>query len=394
MFGFGQPSNGMMQSAGSMFIRLNKGDHAPGEQVFGTIMLDLHQQSPATQIWLTVRGKEDTYLARKMTKTNRRNSFGRMMEDNLIGDRFQHYEEQNIFINWRIPVYSFPTSPLPGQYSFSFKFALPPSVPSSFDYRFQIQSKNCFAKVTYEMIAAFEAQNQQPWGLTNQYFTVNEIPPTGVHNTKKEVTQNITSCCWLDRGQSSIVSYFEKADYIPGETAFMISEVDNTKSSAEVQQIEGIFKQVLHLRAGGHHHTIDINLNEIRLPGIPVGQKKVGPDALRMGVSLLNQSGNQSNSTGNLAAIQPTCRGKLISNEYYLVNRLKMDACICCGDHPHCALPINIRNPPQVYGQWAAQPNSWQPQVMGNENPSLMTPVGPNVSNPNGSVNINNNQQM
>lgn len=344
-FGIPQPN------VGSVYVRLNKGDFVPGEQVSGTILLDLYSNFNSNIIWLAVAGVEQTKLVEE------RQVSGDGNRTELID-----HNDQNFFFSHKIPVYRFPQEFIPsGQYSFPFSFLLNSDLPSTFDYKFSKKDKECFAKVSYEIRASLEStSNSAPAISYTCPFVVNQKMVLNDQSQRKEINQSVSSCCCIDKGQSKIVSYFEKSEYIPGEVAYLVTEVDNSNGKAKINTIDAIFQQHLVLKAGKYEENIHEDLNTMSEPGVGIGEQKVGDNARRLAVALTTKK--------KTSPIQPTCRGKLIMNEYYLKNQLNVDACICCGDNPNCKLQLNVRNPTINYMPWGAQPQVWRPQEFANFN--------------------------
>ena len=244
-----------------------------------------------------------------------------------------------------------------GQYNFPFSFLLQPSIPSTFNFE-SYRHGDCHAKVNYVItanIGSVSGIKGLPPITCTQNFVVNQELILSSGSTKKQLTQEIVSCCCLNKGKSTIVSYFEKNDYLPGEKAYMITEVDNSECKADVLQIKGIFRQILEVTAQGYSETFKYDHQTVVLAGIQKGLILLGQDAKRIQVPLLTTAG---------AAVHPTCRGKLINNDYYLINELKLDACLCCDKNPHCILSLNVRNPDMNYAKWAEMPSNWNPQLM------------------------------
>ena len=337
---------------GSIFVRLDKGEYAPGDQVSGVINLNLFSIFNQGVIYLTAAGVEQVKLVEiETTGTG----------DNRTETK-KHHRDRNFFFNNRFPVHHFHSGFLAaGQYSFPFSFVLPTGLPSTFSYKFHKDGEECFAITSYEISASLENAT----GTTMNHslpLSVNQQQAFSNQAHRMEMNQDVTHCCCFGKGRAKITSYFEKNEYIPGETAFLITEADNSNSTAAINHIKGEFRQVIRLKAGFYEHTVSNSLCELSASGIPAGQQKIGPSAIRLEVPLINAKHRPSN-TNDSNIVQPTSRGKLITNEYYLVNTLEMDACICCGDHPNCKLQLNIRNPSFNYNPWTSQPDSWSPQV-------------------------------
>ena len=345
---------------GTIFIQLDKGSYSPGEQVNGTIFLNLvSNYVRANQLWVQITGLEETKLIEQRSRqVNHRHG------DRTVS-RTEHYyvthHDVNSFFNHRFPVYTFPTAFLPaGQYSFPVSFILARGIPSTFNYEFFKHGQN-YGRVNYCISAMVESPGM---GLqiapmrSVQTFVVNQENIVSSGAMRKEMNKKVTSCCCISKGHSKIITYFEKNDYCPGETAYMVAEVDNSQGKAEIQQVRGIFKQSLKLTARGYTERININHHEMQVSGIKPGATLLGEKAQRLEVVLRSRDGS---------SIQPTCRGRLVSNEYHLINKLKMDACLCCDDSPACEIILNVRNPDMVYQKFV-QPSNWHPQVMAGYN--------------------------
>ena len=333
---------------GSMFIRLDKGSYVPGERMVGSILIELVKPCPAPQLWLTIIGLEETRLI--STSSGRRNS-----------RRYHTHDDENKFLHQRIALATFPSNPVPpGQYQFPFGYFLSSSLPGSFRHEFSMHSRDCYARIQYEVMASLENGDAKFPAVRHQLPVVIDQPNNlglGGGNSKKELSQTIMHCCCFDRGQSRIVSYFEKNDYFPGEVAYLITEADNSQGKAAIKSIKASLKQVLHLRAGSETHTISKDLNTMVIPGVAAGMQKVGQNAERLAIKV-------EKSGGASERFEPTARGKLICNEYFLVNSLEMDATLCCSEEPQCCVQVAIKSLPANYAPWNQQPPNWLPQQM------------------------------
>ena len=338
-----------LPTLGSIYVRLDKGDFYPGEQISGTILLDLYTNWSNDRVYLTIVGIEQTKVVEQKQDPHNNNK-----PENIV------HEDSNPFFSNQVPVYQFPGGSMPaGQYTFPFTFILQQGIPSSFSHFFKEHGTDCYAAVVYEMRASLESgHNSDPALQFSVPFNVSQPAALGTGMTKKEIDQKIKSCCCIDKGQSKLTTYFEKSEYLVGEPAYMIAEVDNTQSKAKINKIEGIFKQELTIRAKNYTHNIHRDINTYTLSGIGPGESRIGGDALRLQMTM-----GSGGSSGD-KKIQSTCTSKLITNHYYLIVRSEMDACICCGEHPNSKLQLNLRNPPVTYTNWSGMPSTWNPRVM------------------------------
>ncbi len=350
------------ENYGSMFIRLDKGNYAPGERIVGNILIEIIKPCPAPQLWLTIFGTEQTRVIEKR-RSNRHNYY-------------HTHDDENRFLHQRIALSTFPANPIPpGQYQFPFTYFLSSALPGSFRKEFTMHGYNCYARIQFEVMASLENGDPKYPAVRHQLPLLidqpNKIALNG-GNSKKELSQSITHCCCFDRGHSRIVSYFEKSDYFPGEIAYLITEADNSQGKAAIKSIRGTLRQVMQVRAGNHTHKVNEDLNTMVIPGVAAGLQKVGQDAERLAVKIAKKDASEQ--------FDPTTHGKLIFNEYYLVNSLEMDATLCCTDEPQCCLQILIRSQPINYPPWGQQPPNWYPQHMPvNQNPGILDQVNPNM---------------
>jgi hypothetical protein len=341
---------------GTIYVQLNKPTFSPGEQVDGTIFLNVMSNFPGSnQLVLTISGMEMTRLIERKTRTYT-SGYGKNRTTRTQVYYVTH-TDYNTFFNHKFVLHQFTTPYVPaGQYTFPLSFLLQQGLPSTFNYEFH-KHGNCYARVNYQIGACISSRQNTFTNIQSQHpFIVNQeqIMTSGLQ--KKVMNKKIVSWCCLDRGSSAITSYFEKNDYVPGEVAFVISEVDNSKGKAEILEVKGIFRQRLRIQARGYSDMLEFDHQTIKMNGIKPGDCQMGEKAHRFEIPLKTSGG---------LLVQPTCRGKLVSNEYTLVNKLKVDACLCCDHNPACELQMTVRNPDlQPQNVWV-QPSNWNPQVMG-----------------------------
>lgn len=382
---------------GTINVRFDKPFYAPGDQVNGYIYLDLYENHPSNTIFLKICGVEEVKLVEEKWVTEqeyyrRYRYWGRdrdywqyseyrerrytsrfdywndiphmhrrgggeegQVERRRI--RIDHYDFNPVF-NHKFPVYRFNSAFIPaGQYSFPISFMLPKGMPATFKYEFNEHGSFCFGTTSYTCIASIDSPNAMvPPIMSTREFCVNQAVKSGGQMGRSVAEHKVKCCCCVPRGEVKICSYFERSDYTPGETAFIVTEIDNTESKVNVDHINGVFRQILKLTAKGFTKNFRIPLNKVRIDGVASKEKRVGEKAIRLEVKLIDKSSGKP--------VQPTCQGQLISNSYLLETTTKMDTCICCGSHPTASISANIFNKPfQQQSGWS-QPSNWQPQVM------------------------------
>lgn len=379
---------------GTIHVQFNKSSYAPGEQVNGYIYLNLFENHPSNTVYLKICGVEEVklveerwvtrdeyyrhyrywgkdfqywghsrYNKRRLTTRwdywdsipshHHRRTEGETERRRILID---HYGFNPVF-NHKFPVYQFNSPFIPaGQYSFPISFVLPKGMPATFNYEFTEYGIDCFADTSYTCIASVDSSDFRfPSVKSTRHFCVNQAIKSGGQMRKSNIDHTVNCCCCIGKGRVKICSYFERSDYTPGETAYIVAEVDNSDCKVKVDHINGTFRQNLRLTAGKYTKNIRKALNKVKLQGIDAGEKKVGDKSCRLAVRLVD------NSSGN--EVQPTCEGNLIHNNYVLETTTKMDTCICCGSHPTASIPANIFNRAFEDSGWS-QPSNWQPQVM------------------------------
>ena len=241
-----------------------------------------------------------------------------------------------------------------GQYSFPVSFILPSGLPSTFNYFYDNGGGVNYAKVNYVMTAQITSSQVKANVLCTQNLVINQEQVLSTGTQKRTNTLEVKSCCCINKGTTNMSTYFEKNDYVPGEIAYMICEVDNSLCAAPVIHIKGKFKQKITIQAQRYHDTVILEHQRVIFPGVGAGMTKLGQDACRLAISLRPASGG---------SVQPTCRGKLVSSEYTLHNKTQMDACLCCTNHPESIVNLTIRNADMEYQSFVA-PSNWNPQIM------------------------------
>ena len=340
---------------GSMFIQLSQGSFTPGQQVNGTINLNLVQQiNGASQIYLVVAGMESVSLNERQEYFNWKGQSKKKYYRNI-----RHGEEHPV-CNYKFPVYTFPSNFMPpGMYSFPFSFLLDANLPSSFSLKFANPEyyteewARCSASVEYNLMAFIDDNNPNTPPIRYvQKVHVNQadVADLGVH--KCSIRKDHYSCSCFSQGSTTMTSYFEKNEYCPGETAHILTELDNSASNELVQNVTVVFSQKYTFKAGNFTHQINVEHRESTSKGVEAGGKL---PTQKLDIKLVPEKGRK---------ITPTCRGKLVKNEYFLLNRAHVEpSCNCDTPYAEAKMFMTIRNPDMQYQKWV-QPQNWQPQVM------------------------------
>lgn len=156
--------------------------------------------------------------------------------------------------------------------------------------------------------------------------------------------------------------FFEKDAYIPGETAYMVAEVENN-SKVKMNAIEGVFTQLITLRGGGlwtNTRHFNHNLLTLKSHGLEPGAKAIGDQAVRLAVPL---KGAQITGGEDAGCCNTTTHGKLVECDYFIAAVGNMDACICCDSNPQSRVKLEIFNPAQAKMAPFMPPQNWAPKV-------------------------------
>src|SRR3990167_647586 len=252
---------------GQIYIQLDKGSYSPGQQVNGTIFLNLMNNPPgARQVLLSLSGMEDTRLVERKERTEYYYVNGERRSRTEV--YYVTHTDQNSFFNHRFPVYTFSTPFIPmGQYSFPVSFILPSGLPSTFNYFYDNGGGVNYAKVNYVMTAQINSSQVKANVLCTQNLVINQEQVLSTGTQKRTNTLEVKSCCCINKGTTNMSTYFEKNDYVPGEIAYMICEVDNSLCAAPVIHIKGKFKQKITIQAQRYNDTVILEHQRVIFPG-------------------------------------------------------------------------------------------------------------------------------
>jgi len=344
--------NAGFMSSNSIYIHLDKPVVTCGELVSGNIYLNITSPNGfrSRGVYIELEGYEQ---ARFVTSE--------MRELNVNGElRQERYEEirnqRRHFLHVRIPIRQFQEQLMPGQYVFPFSFLMPTGLPGTFhesdmsrgwgDYLGQIYYK-LEAECDHGGFLGRDVRHAQDLVVHAQ--AVAQIQPAIV-----EKNANVKFCCCVDKGQIHMVAKFDKNAYVPGETAYIVVDVDN-KSETEIRTLHCKLKRRIALRAHGHRFSKVEVLQDIPFPGVPTGQSRLGEQAVRMELPLTDRQWGQ---------VQPGCRSDLVECEYWLEVECDIPWCPDVTIH----LPVVLYHPPREYYMPQA-PQGWSPPQNNNYQP-------------------------
>lgn len=337
---------------GTIFVQLNKGLIASGEQVNGVIMLYLNQPFPGNAVTITIRGTESTKLVK--TIHHRPSQPGQPAPPPTYEDRAQ----ESILCNQTVDVFTAPGGMVgPGQFAFPFSFATGENWPSSFNWEWNEHGRNCFGRIQYLVIASIRPTSGQVSPTHSAPIVLNDTLPAGsIKGAMQDTKQQVTHCCCFSKGECLLRTHFEKSQYAVGEEAVFFTEVDNSKCQSDITNVLATFNHSLTIRAQDASKHITNTLQRFDLGRIPAGETRMGPQAIMNRVPIRDNQGSNLPATANT--------GKLINNSYSISSIMDMDATQCCQNAPTGTLSIQVVSPQVAPQQWAEMPPGWNPQQM------------------------------
>ncbi len=103
---------------------------------------------------------------------------------------------------------------------------LPATLPSTFHE----DCSDYSASISYELEAELTCLDLSGTHMeAAQVVVLREMLQEGVAPKQGEMTAEVVNCCCMSKGFSNIFTSFEKNAYVPGETANMITEIDNSR---------------------------------------------------------------------------------------------------------------------------------------------------------------------
>lgn len=214
-----------------------------------------------------------------------------------------------------------------------------------------------------------------------QVLIVREQGDTYQTNINQSQTNNVKTWCCMDQGPSTVEVNFEKNVFEPTDVCKAIVNVNNSQCNLNINHVRLAIEQELRLKtsAGGGFGSHSINetftLQNSNYPGVAARSADKEPRLLQVDLKTIKYvvaatrkkkgvvkalSVEDRYMLENIAA---NCKGRLISNQYFLTVRCDFAGCTCCSQTPVCRVPITIVPiiNPQVWGY--QQPQDFSPQV-------------------------------
>lgn len=343
-------SNSTTNPYGSIFIRTEKPFYHPGEQVVGTIYLELLKEYPGNVLILKIKGKEETHY----NKTQGVRHPGESVKS------VQH-RGRNLFYNHRVVIFTWnkgtTVGASPGQYTFTFSFVLNSFLPSSF----KLSQGDTKAVIRYKLKTELEPFHQDEYKKKSVLKHTQDLilRQPDKHRSTQIGEINIRMSTWycLNQGNSLIRCYLEKSSYASGEQAYIICEVDNSHCSLPISRIMAELKCRRTLsddQGDSNEYQQMIFVHEF--DGVPPGVIHADETRKIATVTLRNIQED--------TPLQATTSGQLIKCYYFLDVVVEFAGCLCGTVIPHLEVPVVIvmPEPPEYYN--FKLPQKWFPIPM------------------------------
>lgn len=348
---------------GRLYILLEKYNFTPGEQVNGTIELDIEKEYPPGEVTMSIVCLEkvqwwsESQTSRKKStnlyKVHKDNfkafeykytisNFSKNKSNKLQSDFFPILSNCDIKSNQNIDK---------GSYRIPFSFVLPDEISSSFSYDWDEFRRPCFAKIQFYIKASCSSYEMAPeYALSNYRNFLVYQPNDGKVATRRLKIRHTLKTCGCNRGKIIIHSKMDKPEYDINDTMKMIVEVENNAFKS-IKRFEVGLVQVLYMRSM-QSSTVKKNVISVKFyDGIKHKKKKIGENAMIFEVNPVsdpqepNASGFQTvfNSKNHI-----TAHGVLMDCDYYInvtcIPTVLCTCCLCFHADPIFSNPIYLYN--------------------------------------------------
>lgn len=286
------------------FIQLERGVYEEGSQVNGMIIIQSNQPVRASQLRILFKGEEKV----QYTKMESNPRYVQMTEEertrnpDIPHQLPKHFNNQQPFYNSHHPIATFPDGMIqPGVYQYPFGFKLAQGIPNTFEHYWKSEGFQSEALISYSLTAQLIADNNdRPLSETIKYITINNTSNGRMEETKKVTKDHIVyNYCCKDHGSIVLATYFEKDWYFTDDDAFIVCEIDNSRSQMKINKVTCQLDQDL-ICKGSKHDSVNkssaIQGQNQELNLLP-GKKMTGTNAVRLKLQLARTEGANINST-------------------------------------------------------------------------------------------------
>lgn len=102
---------------------------------------------------------------------------------------------------------------------------------------------------------------------------------------------NAKVCCCLARGTSHIKCVFDKNNYLPGDTAYLWVDLDNSNCDLDIKRVQAVLTNNVELRSKcGRTKVISRTVSQQTIDGIPSRTTAIESNRKTMQVQLVDQN--------------------------------------------------------------------------------------------------------
>lgn len=335
---------------------------SPGKQMNGVAHVTLSSYLQNSQINLKITGTESTAFIYVYYETvERRNPRynphdEESNEPEYISEqvrREEYLKDSRGIYACDVVIYQGPLQA--GNFSFPISFTLPNDIPNSFSF---YKSADEYAKISY--ILDYKIRNLSGVGRgavfafeTRPMLVKEEFLGQSAYNEQKKFkTQNPHYCCCCSVGEIKMAAKFEKQFYEPGEVANVGLEVNAEKLKTEIKSIEGVCTQFILINCEGRSHSWIRVISTYKKAGMKKEDKQRNRVVDLNPLILVDENEMSTN-------------GKLVSCNYTLSAKCRLDMCCCGSSDPEISVPIIICKMPmqEERFEWEV-PEDFRPTVM------------------------------
>lgn len=148
---------------------------------------------------------------------------------------------------------------------------LPSGIPSSFYFKEKHCREKPKAKCKYVVEAKLVTHHNSDEMKYKQVLIIREAPVGFKAGERQQEVSQITTCCCLDKGTSTMASEFEKNVFLPNEIVKGFVFVDNSHCTIDCSNVHFAVEQRLRINADHHHWGKKVDLVEQNMPGPGAG---------------------------------------------------------------------------------------------------------------------------
>lgn len=327
--------------SGHLAVQVDTRNIQAGSEITGVVHFQLRRQIRAESLVLKLAGTEYCYWEETSTKTD---------SDGAESTITTEYKGESTVVEQLCPLFLFQDSQvMPGQYSFPFRLFTASSLPGSFEYT----SEATTAHIRYH-ISAFLYNSHANIKCVQTSICLTPRMSEAIVGLQDSASARICTWCCLGKGEVQLDVRVDKSAYVPGATAYVEVDVDNSRSRLDLLGIKAGLSRTIRLRANDGSTHINRRKISRGFSGqvVAAGQ---GSTTLHLSLAIPHES------TQNLTSL----RGQHIECQYTFSVRATLDGlCMWCGRPPSMSREVTIY-PVQLSAPELPQaPVDWNPLVM------------------------------